>query len=288
MGVFKRTCKTLWWVARAASTGFSRHEGMIMAGYMAFLGLLALFPFLIFLTALAGAIGRSREGVEAISHILEAMPPEVASVLAGPITEVVAGVGGGVLTFGALVAIWTAASGIEAARAAVRRAYSRRSPRPLWSRRLESLALVIVTASLILIGMSIQVLGPAAWGLLSARVDMPAVLDSLWRWLRFALSPLAMYLALYTLYFVLTPRRIRPRYRAPGAFLALILWLATATGLSTYLKYFGQYDITYGSLAGVMVTMIFLFLVAAGFVLGAEVNAAMARRARARRRQGAD
>lgn len=264
--------------------GFTRHEGAVMAGYLAFLSLLAIFPFFIFLTALAGEIGQSEQGLEAIDQLLDALPPDVASVLSKPIAQVVKGASGSVLTFGAIVAIWTAASGMEAARTAVRRAYLRRATRPVWSRRLESMGLIILAAILMLIGMFIQVLGPAIWEGVNEVVQLPTIFERLWEWLRFGLSPLALYMAIYGLYFALTPRHIQPRkYRAPGALLALVIWMATATGLSIYLRYFGNYDVTYGSLAGVMITMLFLFIVGIGFVMGAELNAALTRFARVRR-----
>lgn len=276
--------KAVWWTFRHVIAGFVRHEGMIMAGYLAFMGLLAIFPFFIFLTALAGEVGQSDQGLQAIDQLLETLPPDVAGVLAGPIKEVVDGASRSVLTFGAVVAIWTAANGMEGARTAVRRAYMRKSKRPAWSRRLESIGLIALVAILLLIGMAVQVLGPAIWQSVNAHVEIPSVFDTLWRWMRFGLSPLALFLALYGLYFALTPRGVQPRYRAPGALLSLAIWMLMAAGLSTYLRYFNNYDVTYGSLAGIMITIIFLFLLSLGFIMGAELNATLMRRHRLARR----
>lgn len=276
--------KAIYWIIRHVIAGFIRHEGMVMAGYLAFMSLLAMFPFFIFLTALAGEVGQSDQGLQAIDQLLETLPPDVAGVLAGPIKEVVDGASGSVLTFSAAVAIWTAANGMEGARMAVRRAYIRKSNRPAWSRRLESIALIILIAILLLIGMAVQVLGPAIWQAIEARIEIPEVFAGLWRWLRFGLSPLALFIALYGLYFALTPRNLKSAYRAPGAILALGVWMLMATGLSTYLRYFNNYDVTYGSLAGVMITIIFLFLLGLGFILGAELNATLVRRRRMKER----
>jgi len=251
-----------------------------MAGYLAFMSLLAMFPFFIFLTALAGEIGQSEQGLQAIDQLLETLPADVAGVLSSPIKEVVDGASGSVLTFSAAVAIWTAANGMEGARNAVRRAYMRKSSRPAWSRRLESIALIILIAVLLLIGMAVQVLGPAIWQAVDTRLEIPGVLAKLWQWLRFGLSPLALFIALYGLFFALTPRSIKPCYRAPGALLSLAVWMVMAAGLSTYLRFFNNYDVTYGSLAGVMITIIFLFLLGLGFILGAELNATLLRRRR--------
>ncbi|RME63610.1 MAG: YihY/virulence factor BrkB family protein [Alphaproteobacteria bacterium] len=281
--------RMLWRIARGTIVGFLRHEGPIMAGHMAFLGLLSLFPFFIFLMALAGLVGGTELGRQAIEQMLAAAPAEVSRIIAKPLKEVLDGAGKGILTFGILVVIWTAANGIEAARTAIRRAYWRRPIRAAWSRRLESLALVFVAATLILIGMAVQVLGPVGWRLLNDFVPMPSFLEMFWQWLRFFFSPLVMFAALYGTYFALSPRRIAPQFRLPGAVLALCVWIATANGLSLYLEYFGRYDITYGSLGGVMIVLIFLYLIGMGFILGAELNAACVRHAlmmkRQRRRQ---
>ncbi|GAB4147188.1 MAG: YihY/virulence factor BrkB family protein [Sphingomonadales bacterium] len=279
------TALTLWRIARGTIAGFMRHEGPVMAGHLAFLGLMSLFPFFIFLMAVAGAVGGSTLGREAIEQMLATAPNQVSTIIEKPLMQVLDGAGTGILTFGILVAIWTAASGIEAARTAVRRAYRNQAIRPAWSRRIESLGLVVAAAVLILIGMAIQVVGPVIWSAISGHLPLPGLFDLLWRWLQFFLSPLSLLAALYLSYLALTPRRIAPRIRLPGALVALALWLLTANGLSLYLKYFGRYDIVYGSLGGVMIVLIFLYLIGIAFILGAEVNAAATRHARLAKRQ---
>lgn len=275
-----RLLRGLWQIIRGVINGFIRHDGAIMAGHLAFLGLMSLFPFLIFLMALAGSLGRTQLGREAIDQMLETAPDQVSTIIASPLAQVLDGAGGGILTFGILVVIWTAATGIEAARTAIRRAYRNAPARPAWSRRLESFVLVVAAAILILIGMGIQVLGPVAWRLLNDFLPLPGFVELFWGWLRYFLAPLSLFAALYLTYLVLSPRRIRPRICLPGAVLALALWLVTVSGLSLYLEYFGRYEIIYGSLGGVMIVLIFLYLIGIGFILGAELNAALSRLAR--------
>jgi len=275
-----RIIRFCWDILRGAWAGFLRHDGIVMAGHMSFLGLMSIFPFLIFLVLLAGEIGATDWGFEAIGQMLQTLPPDVAAVIAGPVTEVLDGISGGLLTFGAVIALWTASTGLEAARAAVRRAFLRRAVQPVWTRRLESLGLVLVISALILVGMSIQVLGPPLWEAVDAYLDTPPAVDRAWRWVRLGFSPLILLAAVYGLYLALSPRRIRPIYRLPGAVLALAVWLATAAGLSIYLENFADYRVTYGSLAGVMVTLLFFFVISIGFVMGAELNAALTRHAK--------
>lgn len=258
---------------------FFADDGLVHAGNLAFLGMLSLFPFLIFLVALSGFFGQSESGTAAINFLLEALPPEVARTVQGPIDSVVRNTGGGILTISVLFALFTASSGVDAARAAVVRAYGAEYKKPVWRQRLESLAVVIIAAVLAILGMALQIIGPTLLGLLERFVTVPESVYSLWNLARYLISPLAVLIALFGLFLALTPHAAFPRiYRLPGCFFALVVWMATATGFSAFLKYAGRFDVTYGGLAGVVVAQVFLFIVSIGFIVGAEINSAYSRR----------
>ena len=259
-----------------AFVNFFTNNGMDVAGNMAFLTMLSLFPAIIFLVAISGFMGQTERGLEAIQFMLSVLPPEVAEVIDGPVRGIIASTGAEILTGSILFTIWTAANGIEAGRGALIKAFGREHARAIWIRRLESLAIVVFGAITIVIGMSVQVLGPP---LVSAFTSLfPDIISSslnlLWRYLSLLVSPAVLMLGLYTMFAALTPRRINNPVRLPGALLSLVVLIATARGLSIYLKYVGNYDVTYGSLAGVVVMQLFCFFVSLGFVLGAELNAA--------------
>ncbi len=248
---------------------------------MAFLGMLSFFPFMIFLVALSGFFGQTQAGQDAIALILETLPPEVAATIQKPIEGIIRNTSGEVLTASIVFALWTAASGVEAARTAVSLAFGRHMRRPMWRRRLESLVIVMLAATLAIIGMTLLILGPVTLNLIGDFMvsnelgAMPPEIFEIWRLLRYLISPLALFVALWGMYLALSPPRkhMESLYKAPGALLALVVWLATATGFSTYLKYADRFDITYGGLAGVLVAQIFFFVVSMGFILGAELNA---------------
>lgn len=255
---------------------FFGNNGLDAAGNMAFLTMLSLFPAIIFLVSISGFMGQTERGLEAIQFMLEVLPPEVANVIDGPIRGIIENTGAEILTGSVLFTIWTAANGIEAARGALIKAFGREHARALWIRRLESLAIVVFGAITITIGMSVQVLGPP---LIAGFISLfPATISDtlmvLWKYLSLLISPAVLMLGLYTMFVALTPRRVRKPVRLPGTLLSLVMLLATARGLSIYLKYAGNYDVTYGSLAGVVVLQLFCFFVSVGFVLGAELNAA--------------
>jgi membrane protein len=264
-----------WHVIRRVYDGFWEDDGFMLSGNLAYLALLGLFPFLIFVVSVAGWIGSSDAGREAVSAFLTALPPNVAEVLRQPIDEVISRPRTGLLAFGLVVAVWTAGSVIETIRIVIHKAYDHTSGTAFWQYRLQSFVIVIGSTVLMLAGIAAQF---ALSGVRRFFKDhLPAADQTLETigWVRYGITPLVMFLALYGLYYALTPRRARPTRYWPGAMLTVFVWIVTANLLPRVLASVGSYDLTYGSLAGVMVALLFFYVVGAGFVLGAELNAAL-------------
>jgi len=256
---------------------FFDNDGMAAAGNMAFLTMLSLFPFIIFLVAVSGFMGQTASGVEAVNYLLnDVLPPEVSKVVKGPIDGIVKNTGAEILTGSILLAIWTAGNGVEAAREILIKAFGKEYARAVWIRRLESLGVVVFGAIAIVTAMSIMVLGPAVLKAVTSLFPdiVSEGINTAWGYLSLLVSPSILTLGIYMMYLALTPRKIKHTARLPGTLLSVVVLIATAKGLSVYLKYAGNYDVTYGSLAGVVVMQLFCFLVSLGFVLGAELNAA--------------
>lgn len=265
--------KKVW---QKALSLFLQNDALSAAGNMAFLTMLSLFPFIIFLVALSGFLGQTERGLEGIAFMLSVLPPEVSTVIDGPIQGIVKSTGPEILTSSILFAIWTAAAGVEAARGVLIRAYGREFARAIWIQRLESLGVVIFSGIAVILAMSTLVLGPP---LIKAFTSLfpdtyTSEINQVWGYLRLLISPALLTLGLYSIYFALTPRKAGKPVRLPGTLLSMAVLLMTAKGLSVYLKYADNYDVTYGSLAGVVIMQLFCFLVSLGFVLGAELNAA--------------
>ncbi len=260
----------------SAVMNFARHDGMVMAGHLAFLTMLALFPFIIFLVSLAGFFGQSEAGTHALEQLFDHMPEDVGNVLQGPIEKMVQTTGKGIMTFSILGAIWISSSAIDAARLAIVRAFGTVSRRPYLRRRAEGLLLVILSASSIIIGMTILVLGPVAWKILISYIPLEADWKLVWNLVRMSVSISLIFGALCLSYFVLKPRKLDSRTPVmAGAFTTLTLWMVIGSGFSIYLKHFGNYDVTYGSLAGAIIALMFFYFIGASYILGAEVNAAL-------------
>lgn len=261
-----------------ALSAFGSHDGLVHAGNMAFLGMLAFFPFVIFLVALSGMLGQTQTGQDTIAFLLTNLPEEVTGVVAKPIAGILKNSSGEILTVSIVFALWTASSGVDAARSAVVSAYGSAYRPKLWRAKLESLAIVIITAVLALFGTATLVIGPALLSVVESYVELPSQVENVWRVLRFGIGPVSLFVALYGFYFILSPRAHFERlFYLPGTLVSLSAWLVTATGFSTFLSAAGDFDVTYGGLAGVLIAQLFFFVVSLGFILGAELNAVYVR-----------
>ena len=164
------------------------NDGFIHAGNLAYLALLALFPFLILAAAVAHLIGRNEDSQLAVATILSRLPENVASVLNAPIQEVLTARTGPLLWFGAVVGLWTAASFIETIRDILRRAYGVQFCAPFWSYRLGSIGLIVAAVLLLMTAFGATValdLGPP----LRRRASCPFRKGLGRHWASIALSP---------------------------------------------------------------------------------------------------
>lgn len=252
-------------------------DGFVHAGNIAYMSLVALFPFLILAAALARLFGNAGEGQIAVVNILARLPVEVRQVLAAPINEVLQGRSGNLLWFGAIVGIWTAASFIETIRDILRRAYGVKYSASFWHYRLGSMAGIIVAVLLLMVAFGLTILLTSAHHYVAARLPFS---EGLGRSLGiYRIVPgVTLYVTFYILFLSLTPSRYRNLNcrKWPGALLVTLWWLLTVELLPAAIGLFGGYALTYGSLAGVMVALLFFFVIGLGVVMGAELNAALA------------
>ena len=252
-------------------------DGFIHAGNLAYLSLMTLFPFFIVAAAVASIFGRSQDGLAAVGAFLNTVPEGVADVVRKPIQDVLNARTGPLLWFGGLVGLWTVGSLIETIRDILRRAYGTKSTRPFWHYRLSAIGITLISVFAVMFAFSLQVI--------MAGIDqflhqiLPFADDAIRIVTVTRLAPIAILcVALYYLYFSLTPSAYKDKRfpKWPGAVATALWWYGVTMLLPLTLSLLGGYDMTYGSLAGVMITLIFFFLVGLGVVIGAELNAALA------------
>ncbi|MGG7567560.1 YihY/virulence factor BrkB family protein [Rhodovulum sp. DZ06] len=274
-GLFWNALRDSAVVAGRAYKHFDADEGGILAGYIAYAMLLALFPFMIFTAALASALVGPEELQAAIDWLFATAPPNVADTLAPVLTDVLGQERGGLLTISAGGALWAASNGVEAFRAAFDRAYESRRVRNFALRRIIGMAYVLLgSATFALLGFAI-VLAPllftAVEGLFGVKPPFGAGL------LRYGVGIGAFIGFLWALHRFLPSRSQRGARLLPGIVSTLLLWMAGATAFSVYLANAPSYSVTYGSIAGVIVTLLFFYLTGAAIIFGAEINAALER-----------
>ena len=253
------------------------NDGFIHAGNLAYLALLALFPFFILAAAVASLLGQTEYGQQTVIAFLRTMPPEVANVVRAPIRDVLEARSGPLLWFGAIVGLWTAGSFVETIRDILRRAYGVKYCAPFWEYRLGSVAIIFSSVVLLMFSFAASVMLTSAHEFVLRL--LPVAEGTGTRLGIYKLVPaLALYGTFYTLFFALTPRRYR-RWGClnwPGPALVTVWWIGTTTLLPDVIDLFGGYARTYGSLAGVMVALLYFFVIGLGVVAAAELNAALA------------
>lgn len=252
-------------------------EGFVHAGNFAYLSLVALFSFCIVAAAIAGALGQTESGIALIEAFFQTVPPGVADALRGPVESAMTARSGPLLWFGAAVGLWTTASLIETFRDVLHRAYGTEPHLYFWQYRLGSLGTVVFAVLLAMVAFSAQVLVTAIEELVYRYIPAAQNVAGYFAWGRI-LPFITLFAAIYIVFRSLTPRKYRPRIfpKWPGAALVSLWWLGCTAVLPWFLSSVSNYDLTYGSLAGVMVALIFFYLIGLGMVSGAQLNAALA------------
>jgi len=254
------------------------NDGFIHAGNLAYMAILAIFPFFILGAAIFALLGGNQNPVEMVAMINSALPPVVAEVIGPVARNVISARHGWLLWAGALVALWTVSSLIETIRDILRRAYGTERVLHFWHHRLFSVALTIGAVVLLLISLISQVLIGTAEEVIEAH--LPQLNGIAGELSASRLVPgIALFGSIYLLFVTLAPAAYRQQNcpKWPGALLVTGWWMAVSMALPPLLRSIFAYNLTYGRLAGIMIALFFFWLVGLGIVIGAELNAALAK-----------
>tara|TARA_Y100000815_G_scaffold99746_1_gene88342 strand:+ start:2047 stop:3072 length:1026 start_codon:yes stop_codon:yes gene_type:complete len=266
-----------WEVAKRTLVG-TYNDGFIHAGNLAYLSMLAIFPFFILGAAVFSAFGEEAERAATINAVLYALPPIVGNVIEPVARDVIEARSGWLLWAGAGVALWTVGSLVETIRDILRRAYGTHATHAFWKYRLLSTGVILSAVLLLLLSLIAQFVIGAAQEVIAAY--FPQLVDGVGDLLRLTriVPALGLFGSLYLIFYSLTPSKYRrKRYpKWPGVLLTTLWWIAVTTVMPAVLRNFFAYDLTYGGLAGVMIVLFFFWLVGLGVVIGAELNAALA------------
>ena len=260
-------------IAKRTAKEVKADQVPLLAAGVAFYVLLALFPAIIAGVSIYGLVADPQTVRDQINQLAQTLSPETAKLIGQQVQQVTSSAGGalGLATvIGILTALWSASSGMKALITGVNLAYDEAEGRKFI--KLRGLSILMTLAAMVLLGVALALI-----------VGFPAVPDS-WptvlQWtaaiLRFVLLAVLLMAGLAALYRY-APDRDKPKWSwsSPGSMAATVLWVLASVGFSIYVNAFGNYNKTYGALAGIIILMFWLYLTAFVVLVGAELNAEM-------------
>jgi membrane protein len=259
------------------------HDGVEHAGYMSFLTMLSLFPFLVFILSFASFIGESSYGINFIQMLMDVFPNEIISSIKPRIEQIQSGPPESLLTISIVGTIWTASSSVEGLRTILNRVYNITTPPSYIFRRLLSIAQFLLLNILIIFIMIILVLVPILENKIvellnlipnmqSISNEIDLIFSDMKSSFRRFLIILSLLFTISGLYMIIPNKKISYFSVIPGAFLVSIGWVIVGYIYSNFIIEYQQLNIVYGSLASIIISMIFFFIIHVVFIFGAEFN----------------
>jgi membrane protein len=246
------------------------------AAKLAYYFLLALFPLLIFLTSAIGLIVGTGTGMRhtLFQYLARVMPSSASQLIDSTMLEVTSSSSAGKLSFGLLLALWAASTGMEAVTDGLNTAYNVVETRAWWKRRLVAVLLTIGLSVLIIAALALVIGGGRLADYLAPLFGFGTAFTWVWKILQWPLALASMLLAFALIYYFAPDVRDQDwKWITPGSVIGITLWLLASFGLKGYLHYFNSYSTTYGSLGAVIILMLWLYLTGLAVLIGGEVNA---------------
>lgn len=248
------------------------HDGVEHSGYMSFMILLSIFPFLVFLLALTSFFGASELGENFITIFLENMPELATDAIKNRINELSKTPPQSLMTLAIVGSVWTASSFVECLRTILNRVYEIKSPPPYIRRRLLSIVQFLIISILITFTMFLLVIIPLILTKVPALLEVIEDYKSTLNVIRYLLILCSLFLTASSLYYIIPNAKLNFTDVIPGAIVTMILWVISGYLLSTYIIYYNQLSVIYGSLGSIIVTLIFFYIINMIFIYGAEFN----------------
>jgi len=258
----------------------NRNHTMQMAAALSYYSVLSLFPALILLSAVVAYLPVPDLFNQTLAMMARFLPPDTMGLVRRVLADVISPNRGTFLSFGILGTLWAASGGFSAAIEALNVAYDVEDDRPFWKTRPLALALAFITGILLLVALATMIVGPRFGEWFAARVHLSRLFILLWPYLHWTIAVGFTVLAVEVLYF-LAPN-VKQRFLAtlPGAVLAVGCWIGLSYLLGIYFRHFANFNKTYGSLGAAIALMVWLYWTGFAMLVGAELNAELAKRSR--------
>ena len=248
------------------------------AAQLAFYFLFALFPMLIFLAALVGYLPIPHLLDRLMDYLSQVLPTIAIVLVRQTLLEITRMQRSGLLSFGLIVTVWAASSGLHALIYSLNVAYGVKITRPWWRDRLVAIGLTFGFSILIIVALALVFFGGNLGTFLADYYQMGTMFRTGWALLQWPTLVLFVLLGLELLYFTAPNRPMRWRLMTPGAVFALLAWLLISYSFKWYVTRIANYTLTYGSLGSVIVLMLWLYLTSIAILIGGEINGLRDRR----------
>jgi len=244
------------------------------AAQLAYYALLALFPALIFLTALMGLFSVQNYMPELMNYLRNVLPADALSMVNRFLSQIAEGSGANLLSLGALGALWASSSGVTAIMDALNVVYDvKEDSRPFWRVRLTAILLTLALAGFVILALTLVLYGPSIGTWIANLVGLGQAFAWAWTILHWPVVVGLMLLVVAAVYYVCPDIEQNWRWVTPGSAFAVGMWVIVSLGFKVYVDHFGGYNKVYGSIAGVIVLMLWFYWSGMVLLLGGEINA---------------
>ncbi|WP_121664439.1 YihY/virulence factor BrkB family protein [Metabacillus litoralis] len=255
---------------------FTNDEVPGLSAQLSYFFLLSLFPFLIFLITLLGYLPISQEDV--LNTIKQFAPGESMQLINDTLNQILNDKNGKLLSFGIIATLWSASNGINAIVRAFNKAYDVEESRSFFVARGMAILLTMAMVFVIIVALLLPVFGKEIGLFIFSHFGVSAQFLTIWNTMRWLVSGIILFIVFTALYFVAPNKRLHLKDGVPGAIAATIGWIAVSLAFSYYVGNFANYSATYGSIGGIIVLMVWLYLSGMIIILGGEFNALLYKR----------
>jgi membrane protein len=271
----RRPRRTAFWpVVRRATAGVFEHQCMGSAAQIAYFLLFATFPFLLTLASLLAFLPIPDLMERLLRLLAEIVPQAAVDLMRNSVERLVTHQRSGLFSLGVIVTVWAAANAVESVMQALNRTYGLREHRPFWKTRGIAILLAVGVSLFTVLGLLVLWFGSQVSHWWAGRGGLGPLPVQVWDAARWPLVVLFLIGAIDQLYFIGPAARQRWRWVTPGAVFAVLGWMAASLGFSAYVRHFGSYNATYGSIGAFIILLTWMYLAAFFILAGAEINAA--------------
>jgi len=279
---FKELGRRLWQQSR-------EDELLGRAAQLSYYILLALFPALIVLTAAMGLFEVENYMPQLMNYLRNVLPEDALSMVERFLKQVAEGSGANILSFGGLGALWASSSGVTAIMEALNVVYDvKEDSRPFWRVRLTAILLTLGLAGFVILALTLVLYGPSIGAWIADFVGLGPLFVLAWNVLQWPVVAALMLFVIGVVYYVCPDIEQDWRWVSPGSLFAVTMWVIVSLGFKAYVDNFGDYNKVYGSIAGVVVLMLWLYWSGLVLLMGGEINAEIEHAATERQQAAAE